>query len=499
MSKNSRPSFNASMNRRRFIQLAGLGGGAALLAACAAPAAPAATTAPAAAEATAVPGATEAPAVVATSEINRIGDNDPNLVNFWTPGGSAAYCSNFNLISENFTKANPDVQINKAQCGAGDQNFVEVLLARIAAGNPPDTTIIWDSPVSLAVRGALEPIDDLMKTSKYSQADKWPAGVLASCQWQGKTYGLPTTAGTYAMYYNMDSFQKKGISNKREDFPKTFADMRKLSKEFTVWEGDTLKSIGWTPTNIDAVQLYIWSALNGGQIFDSAANKFTIDSPQNVELMQYMLDWLVEDYKGDINLVNTSANWGFYPDSNGRAPQFQEGNIAMFGDGFWVAGDMYGVEVKDAGKNWNVAQYPVGPSGSGTKSGYWPNWMVVPKGAKKRDEGFKYMDYMSAEGVLLWFDAVGDMPTNANVDPSKLVQKKAKEMRGEEFSRDITTFFYDQLKVAAPMWTAPVQNFANDQLNRMLEQVYTKKAAPQDALAEAQKACQGELEKVMKS
>jgi multiple sugar transport system substrate-binding protein len=482
------------MNRRRFIQLAGLGGSAAVLAACAAPApaAPAATSAPAegaAAEPTADPMAQDTIGAVA----------DPNAVVFWTPGGSAAYCQNFNQISKDFTAKNPDITVADAQCGAGDQNFLEVLLARIAAGNPPDTTIIWDSPVSLAARGALEPLDDLMKTSTNSQLEAWPTGVLASCQWQGKTYGLPTAAGTYGMYYNAGAFEKKGISTKREDFPKTWADLRALSKEFTVWEGDVLKSVGFVPTALDMVEMNVWSALNGSQFYDAAANKFTIDSPQNVEMMQFFLDWINEDYKGDITLVNSSANWGFYPDGNGRPPQFQEGNMSMQSSGFWVAGDMYGVEVKPEATNWNVASYPVGPSGSGTKSGYWPNWMVIPKGAKKRDQAFKYMDYMSKEGIVSWFNVVPDMPTNANVDVSVLYPKKVAEMRDEAFAKDVMKFFYDQLQVAAPMWTSPVQNFANDQITRMMEQVFTKAAPPADALAEAQKACQAELEKMMRS
>jgi hypothetical protein len=49
------------------------------------------------------------------------------------------------------------------------------------------------------------------------------------------------------------------------------------------------------------------------------------------------------------------------------------------------------------------------------------------------------------------------------------------------------------------MWTSPVQAFANDQITRMIEQVYTKAATPQEALAEAQKACQTELEKKLQS
>jgi ABC-type glycerol-3-phosphate transport system substrate-binding protein len=491
---------NNLMNRRRFLNLASLAGAGALLAACtpaATPAAaPAATTAP---EAPAEPAEPAAPAAEPTLQTAQIGDYDPETVNFWTPGGSAAYCANFNTISKDFMAKNPDIKVGIAQCGAGDQNFLEVFLARVAAGNPPDASIIWDSPVSLAARGALEPLDDLMKTSQYSGIEQWPAGVLASCQWQGKTYGLPTAAGTYAMYYNAGLFEKKGISAKREDFPKTWADLRKLSKEFTVWDGDTLKSTGFVPTVIDNVEMNVFSALNGSQFYDAAANKFTIDSEQNIEMMQFFLDWINEEYKGDINLINTSANWAFYADGNGRPPEFQNGTMAMQSSGFWVGGDLYGSEVKPEAENWNVASYPVGPSGSGTKSGYWPNWMVIPKGAKKREQGFKYMDYMSAVGIVAWFNVVPDMPTNKNVDVSTLYPKVVSEKRGEAFAKDVMKFFFDQLNVATPMWTSPVQNFANDQITRMVEQVYTKKAAPKDALAEAQKACQTELEKVMKA
>ena len=34
-----------------------------------------------------------------------------------------------------------------------------------------------------------------------------------------------------------------------------------------------------------------------------------------------------------------------------------------------------------ASSNWNIATYPVGPSGEKTVSGYWPNWLVIPTGA----------------------------------------------------------------------------------------------------------------------
>ena len=47
------------------------------------------------------------------------------------------------------------------------------------------------------------------------------------------------------------------------------------------------------------------------------------------------------------------------------------------------------------------------------------------------------------------------------------------------------------------MWDSPVQDFATDQIRRALEQIIHKVATPKNALTEAQKACQGALDKVL--
>jgi hypothetical protein len=71
--------------------------------------------------------------------------------------------------------------------------------------------------------------------------------------------------------------------------------------------------------------------------------------------------------------------------------------------------------------------------------------------------------------------------------------------KGEVFARDITNFFRAQLDAATPMWESPVQDFATDQITRALEHIMYKVAKPREALAEAQKACQGALERVLKT
>jgi multiple sugar transport system substrate-binding protein len=471
------------MNRREFLRLTGVGGGTILLVACGA------SSGSPAAEATQAPAnePTTAPAAEATGE--------KVSLTFWTPGSEGPFCESFGKIAEAYEKLHTNVDIAEIQCGTGEQSFKEVLLARIAAGNPPDATILWDSPIALSARGSLESLDDLMQTSEFSQVENWPPAVLASCQYGGKTWGLPVAAGTYAMWYNQELFAAKGIPSDRESFPKTWDDLRKLSKEFTHWNGDTLESAGFIPWQ-DPSSLPIWSASNGSQLYDAANRKYTIDSEENIFMMQYALDWLNEEYKGDITKVNNSGAWGVYPGAQGQPPAFQEGRLATLMEGFWVVGGFYDVEAKF--KEWNVAHIPIGPEGTKHVAGYWPNWLVIPKGSKNREEAFKWLDYISGEGIKTWFASVPDMPVNKKV-PADLIPAIAIEKRGQEFAADVTAFFRGQLDISTPMWDSPVQDFATDQIARAIEKIMNKAASPQDALTEAQQASQAELDRTLKA
>jgi len=235
------------IGRRAFMKLAGVGAGAAVLAACG----PTSTVPPTA--------------------------SGPVTISFWTPGGSDVFCAGFDTIGANFTALQPNITVTK-ECNAGGvEDYNTVLQAAIAAGNPPDSTIIWTSPVTYAAVNGVEALDDMMAASQYSQLANWPPAVLASCQWKGKVYGLPVAAGSYGVFYNQEAFEAKGIPSARADFPKTWDEIRRLSAEFVQWDGDTLVSAGFIPWS-DPVQINIWSALNGSQLYDSASGKYTIDS-----------------------------------------------------------------------------------------------------------------------------------------------------------------------------------------------------------------------------
>jgi ABC-type glycerol-3-phosphate transport system substrate-binding protein len=413
----------------------------------------------------------------------------------WTPGGSELFCNIHTGLIQGFASRTEGLSGAAVQCGLGqDTEFTQALIASIASSSPPDISMLWDSPVALGSQGAFMPLDDMMAGSRIP-VETWPAGLLASCQFRGQTFGLPVTAGVYTMWYNEELFESKGISSARADFPKTWADMRALSKEFTVWNGDRLEVAGFMPPRVPET-MAIWSALNGGMLFDGDNLKYTIDSEQNVEMMQFFLDWLDEEYKGDINLVDRSGNFmdGYPNSTTGLGPAFREGRLAGMQSGSWLMGDIYG-DPAPVFERWNLAAHPVGPSGTNSVSGTWPNWFVIPARSANPEAAFAYLEYLSLEGVVDWYRQIPDVPTNSQVTaptPDVIVNQ-----RGAEVADDITAFLQEQAAIVTPMWNSPSQSFGADQVARALEKIYTKAATVAEALADAQSAAQAELDRVL--
>ncbi|MEI6098884.1 MAG: extracellular solute-binding protein [Alphaproteobacteria bacterium] len=412
----------------------------------------------------------------------------------WLPGGSDVFCKVQTGLLADWSAKNGGLGPSTTICGLGqDTAYSQALIGAITAGASPDIALLWDAPVSLGTQGAFLALDEMMAKSKIS-IDTWPGGLLASCQFKGQTFGLPAMAGLYSMWYNADMFDAKGIPSDPASFPKTWAEMRALSKEFTVWDGDDLKVAGFMPHR-EVESLAIWSALNGGTLYDSANFKYTIDSELNIEMFNFFIDWLDEEYKGDVNLVDRSGAFGsgYANGDTGQPSAFREGRLAGLHSGSWLMGDIW--DPAPTFSNWQLAVNPVGPSGTTTVSGVWPNWLVIPATALNPQEAFDYLTFLSTEGALAWFDAVPDIPTNTLVtvpSPKILIEK-----RGEEFAKNAAAFYSAQAKIVTPMWDSPVQGFGNDQIRLAMEKIYTKAATPKDALAVAQVASQAELDRVL--
>ena len=459
----------APINRRQFLKLAGVAGSAALLAACAK-------------KATEVP--TEQPTVEAPPA-------EKVKISWWNQFSTPTCQTVFPMAIKDFMAANPNIEVEFEITGGppGGGDYFEVLLARIAAGNAPDSITLWTPPSQFGAQGALMAIDSNMESAKMAKKDAFYEGPIKSCQWKGETFGLPASAGSGSMFFNKKHFEEAGLSTKREDFPTTWDGIKeiaiKLTKKDAAGAVTQAGFVPWTQRWLDPV----WTGLNGGQIFDPANIKYLIDSENNVELMNYWLSYLDGLYGGDIETFNIISAWGdVYPNS-----AFNLGVASIDTSGAWAPADAA------IPFEFEIAKFPVGPKGSKSITGFWPNWWAIPKGTPHPDEGFLFSEYMVTDGWITWY-INGTMDTPAwKGAPADIWCKAVETMFGLERAKDLHKFYTDYLTDTAVMWTSPVEEFATTTLGQAIDEILHKVKSPEQALKEAQGTCQKKLEEIMQN
>jgi len=465
------------LDRRQFLKMAALAGGAAVLAACTPPA-------------TETPKATEAPKVEepTTAPVAQ----EPVEMEFWNQMSSKANREIFPKVIDDFMVMYPNIKVKYEISGGppGGGNFIEVIMAHVAAGNPPDTAMFWSAATQFAAKGVLYPIDEYMTTAKYGGFGKWVEMPFASCQWQGKTYALPTSAANGAYYMNGVWFDQLGVSKKRVDFPTSWEALKDLAAKFNVVENGEIKKVGLVPWGNGWYDQPAWLQSNGGGIFDVKNLKYTIDLEQNIQVIDFWVKWLDDQFLGDVEKVNMLGGHSIYPDT-----AWWLGKEAITTDGAWTVTNNGELPVKD---NYEIAKYTIGPSGKKSITPWGPNWEVVLKGAKHPYEGFLFNEYFCTIGwtrwykegcpeVPAWVDAPKDM---YNVVFAQLVGlERAKEM--EAWNRAYLN------EAAASMWDSPIEDYTADLMNSAIDEALHKTKSAAQALQDTQKLCQDKLEEVL--
>jgi multiple sugar transport system substrate-binding protein len=129
-----------------------------------------------------------------------------------------------------YEKTHPDVTINRRSIPF-DQ--LKSQLQRAAgAGELPDIAII-DNPdhQSFAALGILMDISD--QVDEWGEANAYFDAPWQSCQYQGKTYGIPNNSNCLTLFYNKDILRQQGVQP-----PTTWDELRKAAKNLTT--GDHL-------------------------------------------------------------------------------------------------------------------------------------------------------------------------------------------------------------------------------------------------------------------
>jgi multiple sugar transport system substrate-binding protein len=515
--------YAMKLDRRHFLRGFGAAGGALLIAACApakeatvAPAtkaAPAATTAPAVdanATATAVINAKATEDAIAAqgraAEDAKILDltQDQYVAKAEQDEATAAAAgktvvellSAFGTVIEDktqphfwinqaFMELNPDLFVKYTPSSAYTGAFNEVIMMRIASGDPPDVIYHYSSPIAYAARGTCLQVDDLMDADPVARKDAFFPGAVAQVQWDGKTWGMPLNGSPATMWYNIDVMAANGLPTERDQMPKTMDELKEMSAKITKWDGDKLIMAGANPW----VQSWAWPGQMvsaGGLIWDGA--KYSINKPENAEVVRYWVQWIDEQYKGDIDAFNAQGSFsGAYPEQ-----AFGMGLQGICTDGVWAITHTP-PEIK-----YELAKMPYGLKGTKSATSNWPNLMFLPKGAKHPKEGFMLAAYYATEGQYEWWDRWADVPVWKNF-PADRAPKDLISRVGMEKALDITRFSRECLNDLVTQWNSPIDDFATDEIYRAVDEALHKTMDAQAALDQAQATVSAKLEEVMTS
>lgn len=444
--------MRTNLDRRHFLGLAGLGAGAAALAACGGP-----STA----------GTADA---VETAAIDFSGVKPAASIDFWTnhPGKSQDVEK---AIIEKFHAKFPDIKVNLVTAGANYEEIAQKFQTSQAAKTGLPALVVlsdvwWFRYFS---NGSIIPIDGLVKQLDI-KIDDFQKSLVDDYKYDDKQWALPYGRSTPLFYYNKDHFKAAGLPDRA---PATWQEFAEWAPKLKATSGAQYAYIypalagyaGWTLQN----NLWGW----GGSW--SKDWDITCDSTESVAALQWAQDSIYKDGWAGVS-------------SKEAADDFAAGITSST---ISSTGSLLGV-LKAAKFNVGVGFLPGGPE---VPSGVCPTGgagLGIPSGITKEEQlaAATFLKFMTEpENTAAFSAATGYMPTRLSADMSAVLAatpqiKTAMDQLAVTKVQDNARVFLpgadqEMAKAAAKILTQQGDVQATmTELKRTLEGIYTKDVKP---------------------
>ncbi|MBO0779400.1 MAG: ABC transporter substrate-binding protein [Ktedonobacteraceae bacterium] len=318
------------------------------------------------------------------------------------------------------------------------QNDTSKFLASVSAGNPPDVYMVPTGPIQLAVQGALMPLDDYIKNSTViKQSDFWP-GAWSTCTYRGHVYCIPYVYDSFALLWNKDLFQAAGLDPNKP--PSTWAELEQYAKKLTKYDSKgNITQLGFAPWigATSAAEWPMWA--NGGQMWNYAAGKPTMDQPNNAAALQWEVNWAKEFGGYDkLQRFNSSFKGG---------TNFLGQKVAMWvGESYYLSTlQEFEPQVKVGVASFGVPRPDEShPYINGAVDG---NMLAIPTGSKHPDQAWKFIEWNATKGVRDWVTREGDLSARkADITVQPTVLKEPYRSDYQIFAKLLNgpNVYYDQ-------------------------------------------------------
>jgi N,N'-diacetylchitobiose transport system substrate-binding protein len=131
------------------------------------------------------------------------------------------------LANRNFKAQHPDVEVDIQYQTWG--THLAKFDAALAGNNAPDVIEMGNTEMTkYMAAGAFKPLT----RSGFPNNRTWLQGLLGSCMYNGKLYGVPYYAGARAVIYRKDQYKGAGVKGTPKSLAEFVADGKKLMKKY---------------------------------------------------------------------------------------------------------------------------------------------------------------------------------------------------------------------------------------------------------------------------
>jgi multiple sugar transport system substrate-binding protein len=402
------------------------------------------------------------------------------VIEWWFGWGGMTALSALGDVAKVFNQSHDAFQVKPLQVS----QITQKLLAAIAGGTAPAIETGNINFAQFWVKGAAQPLDDMVKASKVVNASDFFDANLKAGQWKGKTYGVPAVECflRWALCFNQTYLDKAKIT--ADQLPSDFDSLYQFAKDTTVVQSSgAIQSLGLDP--LDAMggsfgdgDPFYWPAAYNFKYFDESSGKYNFNNDQMVQAFTQIQKFY--DIAGADKIAGFYKSYGTWTESPTAAlPSGVEGaNI----NGYWAPGEL----AKSApDKKFVYGWVPTATKGTKLQS-TGGHYGMLPKGGPNPDLGFQFIEFLTTPPAL---DAIFNGTGWLGARKSYLSKVDTSKYSGLDF-------YVKSADQATTMWQVlvdPVQAFVSDQWTKLQESVNYHKLTPKDAAQQLQQAADTEI------
>ncbi|MBP5093889.1 MAG: ABC transporter substrate-binding protein [Abditibacteriota bacterium] len=384
----------------------------------------------------------------------------------------------FDKVIAEYNRTHPGVHV-RAVFSPNDTSNSQKFFTSVAAGKGPDVSVV-DGPqvAAWAHQGAILPLDKYFARDGLTEADFF-APCWKENYYRGHIWAAPYSADpNFAFVWNKKVFREAGLDPEKP--PKTIAELDEYNEKITKIDPKTgeIKRIGIIPWNImgSSVSLYTWGWAFGGSFYDEETETVTADDPKLVKALEWMCSYAD---KYDVKRVSSFTS-GF--GSRDQNPFF----IGLLGMHFFHVCDIEEVKLYAPNLDYGIGYFPAPPDGE-SQSSWIGGWcFAVPMGSKHPDEAWDLIKWLCADR-----EGTGYAMRTQNLFPG---YRKSAFFDTLEKDGLYGAFYEILLRCKHQRPVEPAQEFYMGELSKAVEYSLYGVKTPKQALRDARKASQKELD-----